>query len=169
MSATQQRDQAADLAKRDSQEALAKARFISDPWFRSQALAWVARYTEDDPVKVASLAAKAASECDDEYKRTAVRAWEIAALAEREHVIEARRGLREAVNQSKSVTPLASRAEALMLLLQAAFRIGDEDAKWVADELKNSCGQDLHWRCKRAIRRISEFFEGQLKPRPFFW
>ena len=169
MSATQQRDQVADLAKRDSQEALAKARSISDPWFRSQALAWVARYTEDDPVKVACLATKAASECDDEYKRTAVRAWEIAALAEREFVADAKRALREAVKQSKGIMPFASRAEAFTLLLHAAFRIGEEDAKWVADELRNSCGKDSDWRCQRAVRNAAKLVEGEIKPRPFFW
>lgn len=169
MSATTQRDHVADLAKRDSRKALEQAQCIPDPWFRSQALAWVARFAEDDPVKIASLAAKAASKCDDEYKRTAARAWEIAALAERKFVAEATTGLRDAVNQSKSVTPLASRAEALVLLLHAALRISDQDAKRVAYELKNSCGQDSHWRCKRAIRDAVELTEGTLKPRPFFW
>ncbi|MSU60198.1 MAG: hypothetical protein EXS35_18845 [Pedosphaera sp.] len=168
MSATLQRDQACILARRDARKAFEKARSIPDPWFRAQALASVARYIEDDPVKIAKQAAKAADECDDEYKRTAVRAWEIAALAERKHLSEAKKSLREAVSRSKNVTPFSSRAEALTLLLQAAFRIGEKDARLVADELKKSCGQDSHWRCKRAIRDADKFFDGQLQPRPFF-
>jgi hypothetical protein len=128
----------------------------------------VARFTEDDPVKVARLAAQAASECDDGYKKTDVRAWGIAALAELDFVADAKSALREAVKQSKGVTPPASRTEAFTLLLHAAFRIGNEDARWVADELKNSCGQDSHWSSKRAIRAAGKLTEGQLKPRSFF-
>jgi hypothetical protein len=169
VSATLQRDHACDLAKRNPRKALEEALCITDPWFKSQALAWVARYTEDDPVEIAGLAAKAAGECEDAYKRTAVRAWEIAALAERKHITEARKGLRTAVSQSKNVTPLSSRAEALMLLLQAAFRIGEEDVRLVADELKNACERDSHWRCKRAIRDAGELVDRKREPRPFFW
>ena len=168
VSATLQRDQACALAKRDSRKALEKALDIRDPWFRSQALAWVARFTKDDPIKIAMRAAKAGSECDDDYKKTAVCAWEIAALAERKLFTEARKRLRMALSQSRGVTPLSSRAEALTLLLQAAFLIADEDAKVVADELRNSCGHDSHWRCKRAIRDAGKLAEGQLEPRRFF-
>lgn len=169
MSATLQRDQASNLAKHDPRKAMEMAFKISDPWFRSQALSWVARYTEDDPVKVANHAANAARECDDAYKQTAVRAWEIAALAERKYEAQAKRGLREAVSQSKNISPNSTRADALMLLLQAAFQISIEEAKWVAEELEISCGRDSHWRCKRAIREAGRLLDGERKPRPFFW
>jgi len=147
---------------------LKKAQSIPDPWFRAQALAGVARFTDSDPIKVARQAAKAASECTDDYKKTAVRAWEIAALAERKIITEARKVLRAALIQSRSIIPFSSRAEALMLLLQASFRIGHEDAKGVADELKNSCGNDSHWRCKRAVRDAGQLIEGKIEPRSFF-
>ena len=154
---------------RDYREALQRAQRISDPWFRSQALAWVARYADGDAIKVARQAAKTANECEDEYKRTAVRAWAIAALAERSFFEEARKELRAALSQSRAVIPLSSRAEALMLLLHAALRIGVEDARHVADQLKNSCGQDSHWRCKRAVRDAGKLIYGEGEPRPFFW
>ena len=93
MSATLQRDHACNLAKQGSSKALELARSISEPWFKSQALAWVARFSEDECLKIAMQAAKAASECDDEYKRTAVRAWEIAALAKRKFLTEAKKSL----------------------------------------------------------------------------
>lgn len=85
MSATQQRDQVSRLAKRNPHQALEKARGIRDPWFMAQALSWVARYTDDDPVAIAREAAEAASRCEDEYKKTAFRAWEIAALGAWSH------------------------------------------------------------------------------------
>ena len=79
MSATEQRDQTSEIAKQNPSKALEKARGIRDPWFKAQALSWVARFTDGDSVAIAREAANAASDCDDQYKRTAVRAWEIAA------------------------------------------------------------------------------------------
>jgi hypothetical protein len=63
MSATDQRDHVSTIAKSNPMKALAQARDISEPWYRTQALSWVARFTNDDPVSVASEAAKAAKEC----------------------------------------------------------------------------------------------------------
>jgi hypothetical protein len=53
----------------------------------------VARFTDGDPVAIASEAARAAQECGDDYGKSAVRAWEVAALAERGSAAEARRSL----------------------------------------------------------------------------
>ena len=153
----------------NSQKALAQARKISDPWFRSQALSWVARFTDGDPVPVAKQAAKAAAQCEDEYKRTAVRAWEIAALAERDKTSEARSALKATLRRVADVTPLSSRAEALMLLLHAAARIGDDDARDVAEVLRFECGGDSHWRCKRAIKDCAGVVDKEAEPRPFSW
>lgn len=129
----------------------------------------MARFTDGSPVGIAIDAARAAKDCDDKYKRTAVRAWEIAALAERCHFAEARKTLDCAMSQSKSITPLSSRAEALNLLLHASFRIGQRDAKLVADELKMACGNDPHWRCKRAVQDADKLLAAELEPRVFFW
>jgi hypothetical protein len=169
VSATQQRDQVFELAKRDGCKALEKSRKISDPWFRSQALASVVRYIQNHPVEIAREAFQAADECNDDYKKTAVRAWTIAALAERGLFGEAKEEMLIALARSKCVAPFSSRSEALMLLFQAAFRISKADAQAVADELKTSCGKDSHWRCKRAIRDADKMLEGQLEPRPFYW
>lgn len=168
MGATQDRDHVCDLAKRDSKKAHAKARRIKDPWFRAQALSWVVRFTDGNPRIVAKEAAKAAQECDDAYKRTAVRAWEIAALAERSLTTEARAALKSAIGDAKSVEPISSRSEALMLLLQAAFALGRRDAVGVYDRLKTSCPEGEHWRCKRAIRDGQQMLLGDMKPRRFF-
>ena len=128
MSATIQRDHAIALARSNPNKALAQARAVSDPWFRAQALSWVARFTDGDPVALASEAADAARECGDDYKKSAVRAWEIAALAERKFTAEARNSLTEALAIAKCAQPISSRSETLYLLLQAAFRIGQDEA-----------------------------------------
>jgi len=129
----------------------------------------VARFTDGDPVAVASEAAKAARECGDDYKKSAVWAWEIAALAERNCMKEARKSLSGALELGKGVEPMSSRSEALFLLVQAALRIGRDEAERAYEILRASCPVDEHWRCKRAVRDGGKMISGELKPRPFFW
>lgn len=168
MSATLQRDQVTSLARSNPKEALERAGKIDDPWFRAQSLSWVARYTDLDPIVPARQAAKAAAACDDDYKRSAVRAWEITALAERGQLAEAAKILKVSVALAKSVHPVSSRAEALFLLLQAAFSISPASAAMVGSALETSCPPE-HWRIKRALRDTRKMLDGQLEPRPFFW
>lgn len=169
MSATLQRDHANTLAKSNPKKALAQARKVNEPWFRAQALSWVIRFTDSDPIAVASEAAKAARECEDDYEKSAVRAWEIAALAERACTKEARKSLNDALTLAKCVEPISSRSESLFLLLQAAFRIGRDEARQVYEILTVSCPVNEHWRCKRAVRDGGKMISGELQPRPFFW
>jgi hypothetical protein len=169
VSATLQRDHAITLAKSSPKKALAQARSVHEPWFRAQALSWVVRFTEGDPVAVASEAARAAQACEDDYKKSAVRAWEVAALAERGRTAEARKSLSEALNLAKRVEPMSSRSEALLLLMQAAFRIGQDEARRGYEILTMSCPVEEHWRCKRAVRDGGRMISGELEPRSFFW
>lgn len=106
MGAALQRDQACLLATTNPGKALDKARKIAEPWYRAQALAWVARFAENNAVAIAREAARAAMECDDDYKQSAVRAWEIAALAERGFTVEARKSLSEATTLAKKSSPI---------------------------------------------------------------
>lgn len=169
MSATDERELAISLVKSDPQRALAIARKIADPWFRAQALSWAVRFTDVDTRKLVAEAAAAARECDDDYKRSAVRAWEVAALAERSFKKEAREVLGHAVDIARNVLPFSSRSEALLLLLQAAFRIDDDEAAKVYTTLRSACPVVEHWRCKRAIRVGGLMISGEYQPRPFFW
>ena len=152
MSATLERNHAQSFARSDPRKALELARAVSEPWFRAQAVSWVARFTDDDPVPVAAEAAKAAGEGEDDYRKSAVRAWEIAALAERRCVAQARKSLGEALALGKGIEPVSSRSEALFLLLQAALRIGRAEAAGVYEVLRAACPVERHWRCKRAVR-----------------
>ncbi len=169
MSATLQRDHACQLAKTSPKKALDKAREMSDPWFRAQALSCVARYTDSDPIMIVAQATKAASQCDDDYKRSAVRAWEVAALAERSLLPQARKALREATKLAKCVQPISSRSESLYLLMQAAFSISRDDAAAVLAELRAGCPVGEHWGCKRALRDAEKMMAGEIAPRPFYW
>lgn len=163
------RDRCQELSKTDSEAALQLARAIDVPWYRSQALSWIARYSEYEACSIAQEAAVAAARGDDAYQKVAVRAWEIAALAERGLFEEARRSLIDAIADAPSVEPSASRAEALILLLHAALRIGDDESGQVCTELVATCGTDYHWRCKRALKDAHRLSSGETKPRSFFW
>jgi hypothetical protein len=160
---------AKDLAKSNSTKALVQARRIDEPWSKAQALAWVARFSDEDSLAIAAEAAKAADVCDDDYKRSAVRAWEISALAERGYTRIARKSLEEALEVGRRVDPKSSRSEALFLLLQAAFRISLQDAERVYEILREVCPVEEHWRCKRAVRDGARMIAGEIKPRSFFW
>lgn len=169
MSPTEQRDHAISLVKHRPNEALRLARQVKDPWFRAQALSWVARFTDGDPVSIAVEAANAANEGDDNYKKCAVRAWDIAALAERDRIQEARNCLCEILNGAQNVEPASSRCEALLLLLQAGLKIAHADAENVFKVMEASCPPKEHWRCKRALRDGAKLISGEMPPRPFFW
>lgn len=154
--------------KFDTEAELKYAHRFTDPWFLTQELARVARHTEDDPLPIAAQAAKAALECKDEYQRSSVRAWEIAALAQRGHAAQARKSLDEALATARTASPVSSRSEALMLLLHAAFWIGREDALKVYEQMKATCPAEEHWRCKRNLRDGEKLISGDQKPRRFF-
>jgi len=167
MTPTQYRDKVAQLAKTDESKAAEIAERIPDPWFQAQAWAHVARYAAD-PRRFARKAEKAAAKTKDNYQRSAVRTWEIAALAERGYSSQARDALAEAVELARTAEPEASRAESLILLLQAAFKVSDEDAADVAVVLKSSC-VSTHWRTVRARKYAAEMLNGEMRPREFFW
>lgn len=168
MTPTEYRDEVSRLAKSDHSKAVELADLISDPWFRAQAFSHLARYAKPDPLRFARKAARSATQCKDDYQRSAVRAWEIAALAERGYLTEARRSLEEAVELAKTVDHVSSRAESLFLLLQAAFSISTSDAAMVAEVLEAKC-VTKHWREIRARRDAKRMLAGERPPRPFFW
>ena len=122
----------------------------------------------DSVAAVAKLPAKAASECEDDYKRSAVRAWEVAALAERNLPEPAERALKAAVAVAEKVQPASSRSEALLSLFQAAFALGRSHAEWVCGRLDATCPEAEHWRCKRARKEARQMLEGGSQPGPFF-
>src|SRR5688572_5848052 len=134
MTPTRYRDEVVQLAKTNVLKATEVAKKIDDPWFQAQAWSHLARHA-DKPLPFANKAAKSAAQGRDDYQRSAVRAWEIAALGERKLTVQARRSLTEALELAASVIPESSRAEALVLLFHAAFKVSKQDAAAVAEVL----------------------------------
>jgi hypothetical protein len=167
MTPTIYRDQVAELAKTNVTKASETATKIKDPWFQAQAWAHLARRS-DQTLHFARRAVKSASQCKDDYQRSAVRAWEIAALAERKFWVQAHNSLDEALKIVETAEPIGSKAESLLLLFQAALKISKEDAVRVAGILQ-SLSFSTHWRVQRAWKTAREILEGRLLPREFFW
>lgn len=161
------RDQVAQIAKTDTEGAAEITRKLTDPWFEAQAWSHVARYA-DRPLIFTRKAAKAASKTKDNYRQSAVRAWEIAALAELEYFDHARQVLSEAVELALTIEHEGSKAEAIMLLFPAAFKISKTDAELVA-RLFEQTSPMTHWRAKRAKKEIALILSGERPPREFFW
>lgn len=166
MTTTKLRDKVSQLAKSNEEEAAKIAETIDDAWFRSQAWAHVARWAAK-PIPYARQAAMAASQGKDNYQRSAVRSWEIVALAERGLLAEAVSSLNEAVEIAATVEPMSSRSESLILLLQAAFKISLDHAITVQKVIEIAC-DSTHWRSIRAKKWSMELIEQSSPPREFF-
>ncbi|HQU91390.1 MAG TPA: hypothetical protein PLK77_03795 [Pyrinomonadaceae bacterium] len=167
MTPTIYRDQVAELAKTDPDRAVEIADKIQDPWFAAQAWSHLTRHAPK-PLRFSRKAAKAASLGKDDYQRSAVRAWEIAALAEREYHSHAQAALAEAVELAATIKHQGSRSEALVLLFQAAFKISKNDAAAIAEMIRNTCNSS-HWRARRAVGDVSKMLDGAMPVREFFW
>lgn len=153
MTPTIYRDQVAELAKTDPDRAVKIAGKIQDPWFEAQAWSYLIRHAPK-PLRFSRKAAKAASRGKDDYQRSAVRAWEITALAERAYHKHAQAALAEAVELATSIENQGSRSEALILLFQAAFKISKNDAAAVAEVIRTTYDSS-HWRARRALEDVS--------------
>ena len=158
----QQREAAAQLAKRDFAAARAVARGIEDPWYRAQALAWAARYAaEEDVLSIAREALDAAAECQAPYQSVAAAAWPIAALMERGKREAAGRELDRLIALLPHVQPASSRSEALFLLFQAAFQLGDDMTTRLARLLLAIHEGSGHWRARRNLVDALAMLSGQ--------
>lgn len=121
MSSTTERDQAARLAKENHPAALAAARRIPEAWFRSQALACVARFAPDSAVRnLATEAVAAAKTATDAYEKVAALAWTLRALLERGHPKDAKQIFGTALRDAGAIDN-PSRVDALFLVAQAVW------------------------------------------------
>jgi hypothetical protein len=135
MSATAARNHASTTARTDAKAARLQARRIADPWFRCQALAWAARYSEDaDFDATASEAVKAAFEDEDPFRTVGASAWPVRAMVERKRYSLAAKTVGRALPVAARIEHPVSRGHALFLLWEAAYPMkGSAAAKPVKD------------------------------------
>lgn len=140
MSATAERDIACNIAKTDFAKALLLARKVSLPWFRCQALSYVARYAPDEQVVPRAEEAIAAAFASTEpYIQVAATAWPLRALIERNQVQKAVTLLPQILTLSPQIEPEISRGDALFLLWEALFPIGGKTRQSMTSALAKSC------------------------------
>jgi len=148
--AARARDAAIALVHTDIAKAEARAAAVDDPWYRAQALAWVARYApEHDVIRIARRALQAAADCADPYQQAGSTAWVVRALLERGLRDDALTMLELALQSVPRIDRTASRSEALFLLFQAAFAVGEDVRRSLVFALAEAYDADPHWRVER--------------------
>ena len=152
MSASQQRDLVCRLAASEPARALPLARAIHDPWFASQALAWVARFApESEFPKIIRESLSVSRNEDDPYRIVAPAAWAIRAIAERNHSEMFTSVIPELLLRAEQIEMLASRSEALFLLFQAIFPAGRKHWQPVLASLRKASTPLISWRQRRNL------------------
>jgi hypothetical protein len=152
MTPTEARDWAIRTLATDPDAALIRARGIADPWYASQALAWLARFApEDDFDALVDEAFRAARRGDSPFGAVAASAWPLRACVERTRVERVETILPELLRLAPEIEPPASRSEALFLVFQAVYPAGQ--ALWlpVFQELSRASDPASHWRQGRNL------------------
>ena len=147
MSATEERDAVAGLAPTNTTKALALARRITEPWFRCQALADVARYASKESVSpIAHEALNTALQQEDAYKVVAVSAWPVRAMIERNQTDSLPLWLSELIKRARDIDHPVSRLEALFLLWQGTFPFVHSETDEIFEEFMRACGSANSWK-----------------------
>lgn len=153
---TKARDQVAELARTQPAEALRLARMIADPWYATQAFAWVARFAPADIAAPALAEARGTAKAGrDAYQRSAVLAWPIRAAVDTGNHAAAGAMLADAMTLLPKVRPAASRAEAGGLLLEAAFPGGAGLWRPVLAAIEKHAPPEDDWKAGRTYRALA--------------
>jgi hypothetical protein len=168
VSATSQRDRVAQLAKTDFNEALLQSRKISEPWYRAQALAWVARYAPKDKIlSTAQEAIKEAFTSQDAYQRVGASTWAIRALCERGHFQEASQLTTRLLNEAEKIAHPVCRLDALFLLWQGAELLPNEQNESILQRLIDACFAAQSWKGKWVLRNVVAILNDQDSERAY--
>jgi hypothetical protein len=147
MSPTEERDAAIDLAPTNTTNALTLARGIADPWFRCQALAWVARYAFEELVlPLAHEALDTALQQVEGYKAVAVSAWPVRAVIERDQTDPLPPWLSELLKRARDIDHPVRRLDALLLLWQGAFLFQHSATDEIFEEFLRACDAADSWK-----------------------
>lgn len=155
------------LAQKNPTQALQAARRVSIPWYRAQALAWVARYTTSKTSERALKESRtAAAGAADLYQQTAALAWPLRAALENSQIRQANDVLSDAGRLLPNVEPIASRAEAALLLFEASVIAGPDFQKPLIECILKCCPSEGNWRAARLHKVLQE--RSGIGTRPFF-
>lgn len=167
MTPTELRNQSCNIAKADAEAALKMAMAIEDPWFSCQALAWGLRYASRERIsEISELFIGRSKICADAFQQSAVQAWLVRALAERDFSGEATKVLDGAKKIALNAEPESSKSESLFTLFQAAFPLGAKQLIPLSLLLREGVSAQSHWRCRRnladALAQLSQIAAGEM-------
>jgi hypothetical protein len=155
MTPTAARDLSTRLAPDQPERALNVARAIEAPWFRCQALAWVARYWPDEKYdRLLQEAMRAGDLQDDVFKQVAVSAWPIRAYLERGNPSPAQKLLAKYTRAASAIENMGSRSEALFTLFQSSKPFALDLWQPVFWALVDAAEPAISWRQGRNLRDV---------------
>jgi hypothetical protein len=151
-SSTAARDRATRLAVEGDPSALELAREVQDPWFRSQTLAWVARYGPEVRLdQTLDEALRAATQATDPYQVVGASAWAVRAMVERGRMSRLGAAVGAVLHAARRIDHPVRRLDALFLVWHAAFPAGTGALQSVQEMLVQACQEARSWRAGRTM------------------
>ncbi len=164
MNPTHERGHAINLAGYDPHKALFLARIVSDPWYRAQSLSFVAWCLPDHCVEIAAEAAMAAARAPNHYQQSAVRVWEIEALARCGYWSEAIASLKSSVETALQIELASSRSQSLVQLLESSHRFEFLVFQDIYYKVIAHCDPREHWRSRMNLKYAKKLKDGEIVP-----
>ncbi len=160
-----QRDRVARLARTDTDAAFKLAGSIENVRERVQAFGWIARYSSPEDIpRVIAAVSQCVGKSSDLYGDVMSLAWPLRALYETDHSKLIPALLRTATSMVPNVSPAASRAEAIGLLIHAVLPAGLDLAEPAISAL-SALHNESHWRVVRKFVDVSLLVNAYDRPR----
>jgi hypothetical protein len=144
-----------DLARRDTDAALVRARADAHAGNRCQFLAWVAHFADDR--RVVAIAREALASCEeleDPYHSASLAAWSLRALSERGLDNECERALPRLFERVQQLRNPVNRVDAFERLFHGVFP-AERSRHRVLVELIAACREASSWKVPRCLARTA--------------
>ena len=157
MSATSERDAVKVLVRRDPEKALAMASQIVDPWFRCQALAFVARTIKDlkKRNKVLKEAFGSASDLTEPNRIVTVSAWPLRVLSDYREEAWVEREIERLLQVISQESHPTRRGDGLVGLIHALHRGPKPTLMKVVEQFKVTCQQGHGWKRDQNLYEVA--------------
>ena len=144
-----------DLARSDTDAALARARADGHAGNRCHYLAWVAHFA--DPRRVVAIAREALATCDEmdnPYGSVSLAAWPLRALAERGLDDECERSLPRVFERARRLANPVNRLDGLERVFHGVFPV-ERARRLVLVQLIAACHEASSWKAPRCLANVA--------------
>jgi hypothetical protein len=144
-----------DLARRDTDAALARARADGHAGNRCHFLAWVAHFADEGRVvAIAREALATGDEVENDYHAASLAAWPLRALAERGHDDECARALPRVFARVARLANPVNQIDALARVLDGVLPAARARRR-VLEELIAACAAASSWKAPRCLADVA--------------